>query len=329
MKLEGFLQLRAEIKATRPELLDLSELNLYRTLAPRFPAIEPSTHAQAPYRCHLAERYLAHLGLSRDLKPNTLVSHGVRRSLKALFTLLAARGQTVGVPDDVYPVYGQLAAEAGALVVPWSARHGLPGDDVLNTLDALLICDPLKPWGTTIGESDAARLSRWTKQDERRMLLVDSAYATPPSALALQLVHEQSAALLVSLAKGWLIPDHAGLCIVPSRFQRAGREAFAALPKDEIRLRIGYAALTEHADRVLGVQQSLAELATRLDALTARRPELAASKCVGYFATSTRSFADLLAQGVLAVPASVFGAPGGTAGCVLSSLHPSHHGPRQ
>lgn len=133
-------------------------------------------------------------------------------------------------------------------------------------------------------------------------------------------MHDECAVLLVSLSKGWLIPDHAGLCIVPPRFQAAAREAFSALPKEERRLRIGYAALTEHSRRPREVAARLVDLGAQLDALTSGRPELAASKCVDYFATAERSLAQLLEVGVLGVPASVFGAPEGTPRCVLSSL---------
>lgn len=324
MNLEAFLRARAELRARRPDLLDLSELDLYRSLArldpTHFGPIAPSTHPEAPYRCHLAERYLAHLGLPAALKPRTQVSHGVRRSLRALFGLLAARGATVGIPDDVYPVYGRLAAEAGARVVPWSAYAGLPDDAALSTLGALLVCEPCKPWGRGLSAAEVTRLRAWARQDDARLLILDSAYATPPSAASLALVEDASAALLVSLSKGWLIPDHAGLCVVPSRLREAARGAFAALPKDPRRLRIGYAALTEHASRAAHVASALDALAAQLDARTAARPELAATRCAGYFATAARSFEQLLELGVLAVPASVFGAPEGTPRCVLTSL---------
>jgi hypothetical protein len=336
MDLGAFLKVREALRVSRPELIDLSELNLYRSLA--FPAIAPSTHAEAPYRCHLAERFLAHLGLPQELKARTQVSHGIRRSLRALFGVLAERGARVGIPSDVYPVYFQLAAEAG--LPPLSPigveDHHVTGrkgtlalDDQLvldsgrtergpSGLDALLICEPLKPWGTTLTAADAARLRAWARADERRMLIIDSAYSTPPTPLALELMHDESAVLLVSLSKSWLIPDHAGLCIAPARFKI--REAFAALPKEEDRLRIGYAALTEHSRRPLEVSARLAELSARLDALTLQRPELRASRCVGYFATAERSFDKLLELGVLGVPASVFGAPAALPRCVLSSL---------
>ncbi|MGK3994860.1 hypothetical protein [Sorangium sp. So ce1024] len=232
-----------------------------------------------------------------------------------MFELLARRNARVGVPADVYPVYQRLAAEAGATLVPWDARLGLP---VLDGLDAVLICEPLKPWGSQLSPLEAAQLRRWARADERRMLILDSAYATPPTEQARALLDDESAVLLASLSKGWLIPDHAGLCIVPERFQREARDAFARLPKDEARLRVGYAALTEHASRPREVVAILGERARRLEALTSARPELKASRCIGYFAISARSFGELLDLGILGVPAPVFGGPEDLS--VLSSL---------
>ncbi|WP_434047081.1 MULTISPECIES: hypothetical protein [Sorangium] len=315
MKHEAFLARRAELTAARPALVDLAELNVYRSLARFFPAIAPSTHPEAPHRCHLAERFLAHLELPQAFKPRALVSHGIRRSLRALFELLAKRSARVGVPADVYPVYQELAAEAGATLVPWSARLGLP---VLDGLDAALICEPLKPWGSHLSPLEAAQLRGWARADERRMLILDSAYATPPTEQARALVDDESAILLASLSKGWLIPDHAGLCVVPERFQKEARGAFAMLSKDEPRVRIGYAALTEHASRPREVGAILDQRARWLEALTSARPELKASRCIGYLAISARSFEELLELGILGVPAPVFGGPEGLS--VLSSL---------
>ncbi|MCE9669911.1 hypothetical protein LY474_19110 [Myxococcus stipitatus] len=324
MKHEAFLALRDAWRARRPELLDLSELNVYRSLAPAFAAIAPSTHHEAPYRCHLAERFLARLGLDAELKSRTQVSHGVRRSLRAVFGWLASRGARVGVPDDVYPVYLQLADEAGVQVLRFHAREGLPP---LESCDALLLCEPLKPWGRGLQPEEQERVEAWARAEPgRRVLLVDSAYATPPTPWTLRLLHEELAFVLVSLSKGWLVPDHVGLCITPSRWRQDARDVFALLPKDEHKLRVGYAALTEHALRPRQVGALLAERARALDAFTTRRPELQASACVGYFATSARPFDELLELGVLGVPASVFGGPASLS--VLSSLSPAvkNHG---
>ncbi|MCP3097891.1 hypothetical protein LZ198_03265 [Myxococcus sp. K15C18031901] len=318
MRLDAFLALRDPLRNERPELVDLSELNVYRSLAPTFAAIAPSAHPEAPYRCHLAERFLSHLSLDAGLKSRTQVSHGVRRSLRALFGWLASRNARVGVPDDVYPVYLQLAAEAGVDVVRFPARQGLPE---LEACDALLLCEPLKPWGRTLTDEETTRVEAWVRAEpSRRVLLIDSAYATPPTPWALRLLREELAFVLVSLSKGWLLPDHAGLCIAPSRWSQEARAVFAPLPKDEQRLRIGYAALTEHAARPRRVGEVLTGRALALDAFTTRRPELRAAPCIGYFATSRCSFDALLAQGILGVPASVFGGPEHLS--VLSSLEP-------
>lgn len=316
MKHDAFLSLRDAWRDKRPELVDLAELNVYRSLAPMFAAIEPSIHPEAPYRCHVAERFLSHLGLDAWLKSRTQVSHGVRRSLRALFGWLASRNARVGIPDDVYPVYLQLAEDAGVQVVRFPAREGLPP---LEALDALLLCEPLKPWGRTPGSEETEAVERWVRAEpDRRVLLIDSAYATPPTAWTQRLIHEDLAFVLASLSKGWLLPDHVGLCITPSRWRQDARAVFAPLPKDERKLRIGYAALTEHASRPRQVSELLAERAHALDAFTARRPELRSSPCVGYFATSRCSFDELLEQGVLGVPASVFGGPARVS--ILSSL---------
>jgi histidinol-phosphate/aromatic aminotransferase/cobyric acid decarboxylase-like protein len=323
MRIEEFLRVRDELRASRAGLIDCAELNLYRSLARLDPvgfgAIAPSEDPRAQYRCHVAEELLARLGLEERWKTRAQVSHGVRRSLRVLFGVLAARGGTIAVPDDVYPVYGQLAAEAGVGVVWWSARAGLPDERVLAGVSALLVCEPLKPWGRTLDGDEVERLRDWASADLGRMLILDSAYAIPPSAGALSLMHDELGVVLVSLSKGWLIPDHVGLCIVPERWRELARGAFSRVAKEEARLRIGFAALSEHGDRCQRVADVLRGLGERLDALSRGRPELATSRCVGYFAVSELSFEALLERGVLGVPASVFG---GAGGCVLSSLPP-------
>jgi histidinol-phosphate/aromatic aminotransferase/cobyric acid decarboxylase-like protein len=313
MNHDAFLSTRERLKRERPGLLDCAELNVYRSLRAHFATIAPSTHTEAPYRCHLAERFLAHLELPADWKARTHVSHGVRRSLGALFGVFARDGLRVGVPSDVYPVYGQLAHDAGLVPIAFEQR---PGPLPLEALDVVLLCEPAKPWGTQLDPTQRARLLDW-----RGLTLLDSAYATPPTAGALQLVHAGKAMLLSSLSKGWLLPDHGGICVVPPAWFERTRAAFTSLNKDTDKLRIAYAALTEHADRPAQVAAVLARRARLLDELTTARPELKATRCNGYFSVSERRFDELLGLGVLGVPASVFGSTFG--GCVLSSLEPA------
>jgi hypothetical protein len=126
--------------------------------------------------------------------------------------------------------------------------------------------------------------------------------------------------LLTSLSKGWLLPDHVGLCLAPEALCTAARAAFATLEKDTTKLRIGFSALTIEHDRPARVRELLRDRAAWLDALTAARPELGAGRCEGYFAISSVDADTLLTRGVLAVPADVFGGP--ATHSVLSSLPP-------
>ncbi|KYF68554.1 hypothetical protein [Sorangium cellulosum] len=84
---------------------------------------------------------------------------------------------------------------------------------------------------------------------------------------------------------------------------------------------IGVRALrvaAEHASRPREVGAILGQRVRWLEALTSARPELKASRCIGYLAISARSFEELLELGILGVPAPVFGGPEGLS--VLSSL---------
>jgi aspartate/methionine/tyrosine aminotransferase len=314
--MKEFLAQREALTRSRPELVDRAELNLYRSLGPRFSVIAPSTHQEAPYRCHLAERFLAHLELPAEWKARTLVSHGVRRSLRALFGLV----KRVAVPSDVYPVYLQLAADAGVQVTPYESTQEL---GLRDDCDSVLICEPSKPWGTALTDQQTDALITWARN--RKLIIIDSAYATPPTKNALRLLESGHAALLCSLSKGWLIPDHGGLCIVPEDWMSRARPAFAALPKDEAKLRIAYAALTEFPNRPREVTESLRAAAQALDAWGVQRPELKLSPCVGYFAVSERSFDELLELGVLAVPANVFGST--RVGSILTCLQTARGAP--
>lgn len=303
---------RERLLRERPRLLDLAELDLYRSVGSRLAAIGASTGPASRHRCHVAERYLDYLKLPADAVGAAHVTHGIRRALGALFAMLAERRVTIAVPDDVYPVYLRLASEAGVSVETYSARRGLPPEDGGHA--ALLVCAPLKPWGTT-NDLDAAR--RWARADRERMLLLDMAYAVPARG---QVVLDDDAIVMTSLSKGWLLPDHVGVCLTPPRFQAPVRRALAALAVDEDKLRVGFSALTTHAERPDVVAQHLVDRARWLDGITRSRPELKAGLCRGYFAVSDRPFEALLGAGVLAIPATVFGGP--PSHSVLSSLEP-------
>ncbi|MFZ4573949.1 MAG: aminotransferase class I/II-fold pyridoxal phosphate-dependent enzyme [Phycisphaerales bacterium] len=312
---------RAELKAAMPGLLDLAETNLYRRLPRLYPElfaeVRASNDAKAPYRCHLAELMMEHLGLEPGLRSRVLVSHGVRRSLSSLFTILAARGVESLVPGDVYPVYGELARRAGASFTEYAARDGLPPREALDSFGALLVCDPLKPWGGSLTPAECDRISAWSRGGDR-IAIVDAAYSFRPSPHIEAMAREGACCLLGSLSKGWLIPDHLGYCFLPEQWTREARSAFAALPKDESKLRVGFAALSEDPNRPSRVAGVLARLAERMEGELHHR-RIPAAAVSGYFTRTPLDFQSLLDAGCVGIPASVFGAPD-DAGCLVSTL---------
>lgn len=314
---------RADLKRDNPALVDFGETNLYRSLATAYPdqfgPITPSTDARSKHRCHLAELILSALNLESELRSRLLISHGVRRSLLSLFQTLARMGKTIWIPADVYPVYAEIARTAGIDFAKYAAREGLPNRDALNTRDALLICDPLKPWGGSLSAAQCESLLAWSK-DGSRLVIIDGAYSFVPSMAVLELARSNGCALLGSLSKGWLIPDHGGYCLLPHSWCFAAKPAFQSLPKDERRFQISFSALVQHAQRPHSVHAQLTRLAEDFRSQAARLG-VPASNVNGYFATTPLGFDELLRRGCIGIPASVFGASA-RSGCVLSTLPP-------
>jgi aspartate/methionine/tyrosine aminotransferase len=314
---------RAELCAGDSTLLDLSEMNLYRSLPAAFTgeflAIEPSSDGRALHRCYLRDLMLESLEFEHSLRSRLLISHGVRRSLGALFQTLAERGQSVLIPSDVYPVYFEIAHRAGVRFGEYRARQGIPGFTMMESHDAVLVCDPLKPWGGSMSPADCELLRQWASHGSR-LVIVDGAYSFRPSEHVRKLVRESSCALLGSLSKGWLIPDHAGYCLIAEAWKDVVQPAFVALAKDEQRLRVSFEALEKHAARPAVARERLLELAGAFGERM-RVLGIQTSQVHGYFATTSLGFDELLGKGCMGMPASVFGASGSD-GCVLSTLPP-------
>ena len=323
----GFEEFKKSRQALAPNLAwDMAEHNLYaslpRAFAGEFGAIAPSGEQKAAYRCHVAELFLERFGVeaTEKNKASCAVSEGVRAALGAVMGMLARAGSRVLLPQDVYPQYQAIAVRAGVDFSTYCARGGPPTDQDLEGVDAVVICDPLKPWGGELDESQRARLGAWaTRRPGQRLLIVDCAYDIDK---APRWRGAPEALVLTSLSKGWLSPLRGGCAWAPPAWESRCREAIGTLPKNENNLRVAYAALARFPNRPAQVARALVELSSiALERLRAIDPEAAAKlKFSGYFARSDLSAAQWRERGVLAIPASVFGSSLG--GSVLSSLAP-------
>lgn len=309
MNFEDFTGLRAALSQD-PGLKDMAEHNLYASLPQSFPGrfepIGPSELPKAKHRCHIAEEFLARWGVPHSEKRRTSVCEGVRAALGAVFALLARDGKRVLIPSDVYPEYERLADLAGVSRESYQARLGPPSNEALSRVDAVLVCEPLKPWGGALESQQAERLSAWAKErPSSRLLIVDAAYDIDGSHSVKRWRDEASALVIASLSKGWLLPRRAGCALAPMGWEDRIRQALGALPNSEANLRQAFEALTAHPERPAQIQRAVKDLAGfAIDSLGESGIGLRAQ---GYFVPSPLPASVWLERGVIAIPASAYG----------------------
>lgn len=296
--------------AASGRLLDMGEHNLYASLRQshpgRFDPIAPSADPKSQYRCHVAELFVERWGMPFAEKARASVCEGVRAALGAVFSMLAAQGRSILIPSDVYPEYLALAKRSGVRSAGYEARRGAPSAEDLAGVDAALVCDPLKPWGGSLGEAEASRLSAWAMaRPEERLLVADCAYGIDDQGAGKIWRDDRSALVLSSISKGWLAPRRAGCAVAPDAWVERVRTAIGSLPKNEDGLRQAYACLLAHPGRPAEVALAVGELvASSTLRLGGDAKPLAPA---GYFCRSEEPADEWLRRGVLAIPASVFG----------------------
>lgn len=308
MNFEQFEAWRSEKK--KQGWLDLGATNLYQALGgePGLEPIDPMEEPLAKHRCHLGEAFERRL---RTGRPEAIsVCLGVRDALAGLFEHLAKQGRSAALPSDVYPRYGQLARQAGLGVEEWSAREARAqgfGEAIAiaGSQGALLVCDPLKPWGGQIEESDGAELEAWAKAGG--LLIIDAAYGLDPSPWRRRAIEEGWALVIGSISKGWLEPWRAGVCVAPRAEREWIREAIRSRASQEEAVRVGRMALDRHPERPRLVAEAIqARWARAIEALAARGVQIDPPR-EGYFLESEKSQSWWASREVIAAPASVWG----------------------
>lgn len=311
--------------AAQPHLMDGGCTTFYKHLAEmdpvRFGPIASSINPKAIYRCHVAEEFLRHMHLDESTyKPRTLITHGVRASLQAIFQHWAKEDRLVFLPKDVYPVYLELAQQAQLRVQMYAQSKDLPWGMLEKSFQpwGLLVCTPLKPWG---GRIDSQQLERLMCLAENKgQVILDGAYQLQPDPWVEQALNqEKPLAFLGSLSKGWLSPWKAGIVIGPRTWIDDWRSAFQQLPKNTESFAQAFAALTEYAHRPQDVLNFVDQKRTMVvDYFKEKGIPVIGSE--GYFLTTSESIENLLEQNILAIPPSVFGSGNPNIKAVVSVL---------
>jgi len=233
------------------------------------------------------------------------VSTGVRPLLARLFASFARDGRRLLAPEDVYPVYLELAGQAGVAMstFPTVPQPSLPAVGVSRGPEALLLPEPMVPLGRGLNEAETAQIQSWLNADRERTLVLDCVYTfserftkTTETFLA-----GGQTVLLHSLAKGFLAPDVAGVALGPATLLG---EAVHDVGDDSL------ATAVQLLQDASDLPQRLAtEFSRRWTALN-RTIDLPAP-ATGYFSVVPVAFNELLARGQLTVPGSVFGSRAG------------------
>ncbi len=338
MNFAAFKLWREACLRTTPDVVDCAETNLYGALASLQPHLDPSETPQRVHRCDLARAWLQRYGFDTGRSRQALVCRGVRHALQLIFKRLSAEGARLWLPSDVYPVYQALAQSAGITpqTFPTLPAPIFPTAGGTDGPEVLLIANPLKPLGRFLNDEECAALLAWVNAAPGRRLLIDCVYdlGAPFHPTTMKLLQTERAILLHSATKGWLTPQTFGVALVGedcTGFETDFRED----PPSAMQLQLAHHFLSAAADcpaRVVDALQARARsLAERLPQ-TVRDVRLVApaNSAPGCYLFPVPFSAEQLLNdyGLLAIPASAFGA-GGWNGSILTSLSdgfaPQHH----
>jgi aspartate/methionine/tyrosine aminotransferase len=310
----AFQQLRTELLAANPSIVDCSETNLWRPLASLVPKVPQEVHEKV-HRCHLAQQWLAQWGLPAAWAPCALVSTGVRHSLSLIFAQMAAHNIPLMLPSDVYPVYAELARAAN---LPFQTFTTLNGNRPLQLPDEigwLVLPMPLKPNGRVLSAAEGHALQQWLRADDRRRIIFDAVYTFDKrfDSVIADATDTDQAIVLHSLSKGWLHPKVFGIALVPESERELFTETFRANSPTQLQLAQARYLQKHHPRLPLTIftelQQRQQRLLQQLPAALQPRLQLpAGSWHAGYLISIEQSASQLLAEHrILAIPATVFG----------------------
>src|SRR5262249_19689815 len=144
----------------------------------------------------LANEWCEIQGLPPARAKTAMICRGVRHALEAVFGALSVRGERIALPSDAYPVYWQLAENAGVAVDPVTT---FPDFDINAILceatragaEWVLLPAPLHLHGRPWDDTEAAIATDWLGENPERRLILDGVYslglpARPPVAALIE-----------------------------------------------------------------------------------------------------------------------------------------------
>ncbi|MCK5903258.1 MAG: hypothetical protein KAG28_08930 [Cocleimonas sp.] len=217
------------------------------------------------------------------------LQHGlsIRALLKALFDQFTQQNHPLYLPEDIYPVYFQLAGETADIKCYQSTEQRL--FDLPTQANAVfLISNPLIPEGYYLTATQLKSLDLWLLASTRRYLIIDTVYDFKGEAMATLFVSSR-VIFVGSLSKlglqpqtqAWaiaktpflsaekkqqfLFPAHYGLCL-QEHFEQAWQELLKqeVLPVAWNPPEVGYLTVVECAYETLYQSSKIATIPSRV-----------------------------------------------------------------
>jgi histidinol-phosphate/aromatic aminotransferase/cobyric acid decarboxylase-like protein len=327
----GFLAWSAAAREATPDVRVLCETRVAALSAIR-PAIDLPPEIPRVHRCHLARDWCALRGVPADRAATAFVTEGVRAGLRQLCQALASEGRTLAIPDDVYPVYGRIAGEAGVRSHRFATFPVLDLDTIFAACDragaaVVLLPAPLKLHGRRWTAAEVATARAWLARHPARRLILDGVYsfgaALDPGVLAL--IATEQVIYLDSCSKGWLHELVFGVALLPASDAAAAAVRFREAPPRPAQLWQASQLLDRHRDTPAALATWMERARQQLAVDLAARGLRTLAVEQGYLIAIEAAPDTLLARhGLLTIPASVFGAnaPGWSIASVLPARDP-------
>lgn len=190
-----------------------------------------------------------------------ILSKGIRHSVNGIMTHFKQTNNSsvFYVPNDVYPVYGQIAKKVG---VPHNSYPTIFGSGILKYLEFIrdsksnldkkksdstdlsdhltdhpseiaVIADPMPLSRSTLTKKDRDLILRWLDEAKNRFVIIDSVYSTSFNQIIEPLLATNRVFYLNSLSKSHCSPNMLGINIIPSNFEEVLRESLEKELTDE------------------------------------------------------------------------------------------------
>ncbi|QDT29166.1 histidinol-phosphate aminotransferase [Gimesia panareensis] len=289
---EGYLQ---------SDPLRLDCMNTQKALSFLAPSCSSSEKTFSPQAALSIWQDVAGFDLT-DLK--IIPGKGVRELLAHLIEQLKQEQVEFIFPRDVYPIYHQLLS--GYPCQQYRTFPQWEWDFLTNSPEhrqVLLLTQPAVPVGRYLHSQEITAVLNWLSADQRRLLIVDAAYAYEPNhSIYHQLLQSGQCVCLFSLSKPWLLPEQFGLA-VSHREQLADKSLLSNdFSTDWVAPFRQHATLPAKLSALFTTEWNQLDNAIHQFAPDWQPPQSA------YYSTVNISFEQLLEEhNTLGVPATVFG----------------------